>query len=650
MSNTSSQYRPDIDGLRAVAILFVLGFHAFPNFFKGGFVGVDVFFVISGFLISGIILKALEKKTFTYADFYSRRIKRIFPALLVVLTVFMIFGWWALFSDEYASLGKHVASGAGFISNITLWYEVGYFDIASELKPMLHLWSLGIEEQFYILWPALLVFFYKRTRRLFMTICLLSLASFLIYVGGRQIGINSVDAFYFPITRFWELLLGSSLAYLAIYHRGLVAAVSDKLGWVQNQKLISEILSYLGLVLLVISIIILSKDNSLHRLGLLLPALGSFFLISSGSQTWVNRNILACRPMVFVGLISYPLYLWHWPLLSFARRIESGTPSIKLRLMMLVASIILAWLTYQFIEKPVRFSTYRFMPIMLCLVMLLVGLTGLTIYLKDGFNFRYPVQEKLIQSMERGEIIEDEVCKKIYEADIGNNYCRMVGSSKKHIFVVGDSHSQAIYESYSPGLESSHTVINLGNSSCPFLIPEDSLKNNSIKPEELSRLKACNVKIEKIIDRAIAERVEGVILANNGWDNQKVFLEAGMIETLSRFPASMKVIWFTQNPKVPFDLRLCINRPLLSSYHSGDCSFPRSVFDEWTKGYAEIISNIVKKYPKLIVIDPSLAICDSSKCQVVLNDQFLYNDTTHFSLIGGRYLADKLPIKQFFSK
>src|SRR5215470_2873449 len=146
-------YRADIDGLRAVAVLAVVGFHAFPGAFRGGFVGVDVFFVISGFLISTIIIKGLEKGTFRFTDFYARRVRRIFPALIVVLAACFAFGWIALLSDEYMQLGKHIAGGAGFVSNLVLWNESGYFDTSAETKPLLHAWSLGVEEQFYVLWP-----------------------------------------------------------------------------------------------------------------------------------------------------------------------------------------------------------------------------------------------------------------------------------------------------------------------------------------------------------------------------------------------------------------------------------------------------------------------------------------------------------------
>lgn len=202
---THPQYRPDIDGLRAVAILSVVGFHAFPATIRAGFVGVDIFFVISGFLISTIIYGNLERNTFSFVEFYSRRIRRIFPALLIVLIASFVFGWFALLGDEYKQLGKHIAAGAGLVSNFVLRSEGGYFDTAAEAKPLLHLWSLGIEEQFYIVWP-LLIWAAWKTRFNFLTITV-SLALISFALNLRWVHKDAIIAFYSPQSRFWELLV-----------------------------------------------------------------------------------------------------------------------------------------------------------------------------------------------------------------------------------------------------------------------------------------------------------------------------------------------------------------------------------------------------------------------------------------------------------
>src|SRR5665213_11019 len=210
-----TQHRPDIDGLRAIAILSVLGFHAFGRLLPGGFVGVDIFFVISGYLITGILLRGLKQRTFSFTGFYARRVKRIFPALALVLLVTWIAGWYAQLPDEYTRLGKHIATGAGFVVNITLWKEAGYFDQSGDLKPLLHLWSLGVEEQFYVIWPLLLFVAWKRKVNLFGLMIAIFLASFILNV--TRVADHEVATFYLPTTRFWELLLGGLYAHWQVF-------------------------------------------------------------------------------------------------------------------------------------------------------------------------------------------------------------------------------------------------------------------------------------------------------------------------------------------------------------------------------------------------------------------------------------------------
>lgn len=203
-------YRSDIDGLRAVAVASVVIYHAFPESLPGGFVGVDIFFVISGFLITTIILEGLAKGSFNFAGFYARRIKRIFPALLVVLAACIVAGWLILFPDDYRQFGTHLLAAAAFVSNLLLWHEAGYFDAASELKPLLHLWSLGVEEQFYLIWPLLLVAAHRQRLRPWILAALIFLLSFVLC--ATLVRTHPVADFYSPATRAWELMLGALLA------------------------------------------------------------------------------------------------------------------------------------------------------------------------------------------------------------------------------------------------------------------------------------------------------------------------------------------------------------------------------------------------------------------------------------------------------
>ena len=360
MIEADRSYRPDIDGLRALAVAVVLIFHAFPSRLPGGFVGVDVFFVISGYLISGIILKALAEGRFTYAHFYARRIRRIFPALTVVLAAVMAAGWFLLYADDYAGLGRHAAAGAAFASNFAFWRESSYFDVAADLKPLLHLWSLGVEEQFYLVWPLVLVTASRwrlGRRRLgevgrgpLAATLVIGTMSFLVAIW--TVRIDRTAAFYAPWNRFWELLAGATLACIE------ADAVFES--WKQrllSRSWLPDVAAIIGLLAIAAGVSLIDSTRVFPGLWVMLPVGGTVLLVLAGRRAWVNRAILSQPIVVWIGLISYPLYLWHWPLLSFARIVEGGVPSASLRLTLLGASVGLAWATYQAIERPVRFGS-----------------------------------------------------------------------------------------------------------------------------------------------------------------------------------------------------------------------------------------------------------------------------------------------------
>jgi peptidoglycan/LPS O-acetylase OafA/YrhL len=254
-----NHYRPDIDGLRAVAILSVVAFHTFPKWITGGFIGVDIFFVISGFLISKIILERIDQGLFNFLDFYTRRIKRIFPSLILVLTVCIVLGWLILTPSEYKQLGHHVAAGAGFLSNYLLWSESGYFDNPAELKPLLNLWSLAVEEQFYLVWPFLLF----AARRIKVNLALLITTIIIISFYLNIIGIkqDAVATFYLLKTRFWEFLCGGLLAVFAIYKDKIylntkksnnqIKTISNRKAFRLLVKMVPDVIACVGLSILI---------------------------------------------------------------------------------------------------------------------------------------------------------------------------------------------------------------------------------------------------------------------------------------------------------------------------------------------------------------------------------------------------------------
>ncbi|MCI5157982.1 MAG: hypothetical protein D3906_05980 [Candidatus Electrothrix sp. AUS1_2] len=384
------KYRPDIDGLRAIAVLSVVGFHAFPSCVKGGFIGVDVFFVISGFLISGIIYENLDKREFTFREFYARRIRRIFPALIVMMTACFAFGWLSLLTDEYKQLGKHIAGGASFISNFLLWQESGYFDNSAETKPLLHLWSLGIEEQFYIIWPLLLWLTWKRKFNFFAVTLAIAIGSF--YLNIKGIKQDAAATFYSPFTRFWELMCGGLLAWVTIYKKASFAGIKLKIDHiivssiyrnkeVEQGKTLANLSAFTGLTLLAFGFEKITKDFSFPGVWALLPVSAAVLIISAGPAAWINRQILSAKLVVFFGLISYPLYLWHWPLLSFARILEDELPGRNIRIAAVIISTVLAWLTMKWIEKPFRSGNHRIglKVAVLCSLMFTIGTSGVVV-------------------------------------------------------------------------------------------------------------------------------------------------------------------------------------------------------------------------------------------------------------------------------
>ncbi|WP_316200396.1 MULTISPECIES: acyltransferase family protein [unclassified Bradyrhizobium] len=394
----ATEYRPDIDGLRAVAVLSVVIFHAFPQTLRSGFVGVDIFFVISGYLITKIILSDLAAERFTLLNFYARRVRRIFPALIVVLSFCLVAGAFVLWADDFARLGKHTAAGAGFIANLALWQEASYFDVASDTKVLLHLWSLGVEEQFYLVWPALMLLaWYVRLNR-FVLIAAILVGS--LAYGIKATSTDPVAAFYSPVSRLWELAAGASLANLTLFApraavwtermiaRGLAAILFEP--GVDPERAYRHVLSTLGMALVLVSTVVLTRRHEFPGWWALLPVTGAYLLILAGPAAWLNRWVLSSSAMVWIGLISYPLYLWHWPLLTFARiHYGSVPPPPQVLVAIIGASIALAWLTYHFVEKPLRFGKARraLVPALLT-AMIAIGVFGVVSVASNGFPGR----------------------------------------------------------------------------------------------------------------------------------------------------------------------------------------------------------------------------------------------------------------------
>ena len=650
-------------------------FHAFPGVLPGGFIGVDIFFVISGFLISSIIFKGLQRESFSFPGFYANRIKRIFPALLLVLSVSFVFGWFFLLPGEYAQLGKHILGGAGYIENFVLRREAGYFDVKSSLKPLMHLWSLGIEEQFYLTYPLLLWLVWRFRRNVFWVITSLMLISFSLNVW--RVRGDAVSSFFLPQTRFWELWMGGALAWLDVFkqdeHRGiagggLVSRFTDRGLTDWDDAIARNVTSTVGIVLIGVALVFV-HERSFPGWWALLPVGGASLLILGGPAAWINRTVLSSRVAVFVGLISYPLYLWHWPILSFARMLRGDELSTGVRIAAIVLSFVLAWATWRFVESPIRFGRKIWIKTAaLVVTSVIVAYIGYAIQRADGLAGRF---KNLSEDFgwAQPETFTTPECRKIVGAE-KMGYCRSFGAGPPDVLLIGDSHAGALYRGLAPAYaQRSQVVMNLGDPGCvPFYDTESFAVG-------MRQVKDCRPIVNRMLDFATsAPSVHTIIVAVRGpmnmlgqdfgeattlhkvllWDgapkdsSQAEVFAAAFRNTVSRLSASGKeIILFVDWPELGFDPRSCLPRPVpLFSYVRPLCGVPRSEVDERNRSYREVVFDMKKEFSALRVFDPLPYLCDASACYAQHAGHLMYRDDNHLSAAGAAYLSNAFLAEQ----
>jgi len=665
------KYRPDIDGLRAVAVLSVVGFHAFPSWVKGGFIGVDVFFVISGYLISTVIFESLNRGTFSFAEFYGRRINRIFPALLLILAAVYALGWLTLLADEYKQLGKHMVGGSGFISNIVLFGESGYFDTSSDTKPLIHLWSLGIEEQFYIIWPLLLYISFKRRFNPIFIVGICIALSFLLNI--RFINTNPVATFYLPLTRFWELLCGSALAWATLHKKSsllrigghpdgwLSVAVSR---WTTDGNTLANFLSFAGLSLCVYGVYAIDKEVKFPGLWAMVPVGGATLVIMAGPNAWLNRVVLSNRLLVWFGLISFPLYLWHWPLLSFERIVGGQVPSGSVRITTIAISVVLAWLTYRFIERPIRVGGYNATKALtLIALMVMAGFAGYYTHIRDGLVYRKVVTTSV--TLNSGNDVGDggnsiNECG-IQDANIKNLFgaCLKDRRGVAKFALLGDSKAQVLYA----GLVRTSTdrgrwLFIGGNGANGAAVPLISSEPVFAGYQKLAttavKAIAENNDIETV---AIVAAVRTLFsISDNAGVNSYVY-DYKYMNKLSQTPnyrralngfsqtisilvrAGKRVVLVVDNPVLPSP-QDCVSRntPLhitgLLGNRNSDCFVPLATHNKLTETYRNLLIELQNKYTnKVDIFDPTNILCDATSgiCGPDDNGRLLYSFTDHIS-------------------
>ncbi len=656
---TDRNYRPDIDGLRAIAVVAVVLFHAFPARLPGGFIGVDIFFVISGFLISRIIFAELAAGKFSFVQFYARRARRLFPALILVLTFCAVVGWIVLLADEYAQLGKHIASSVGFIQNLVLLNESGYFDTAAEQKPLLHLWSLGIEEQFYIVWPIVLCVLWSRQ-------CSIRWVLWFGAGGSLLLGIwlthtNPAAAFFLPISRFWELLAGAALAWSTNQTDG---RSSD------STKCYGHYLSVLGSVLIVTALMLISKQREFPGVWALLPVLGTALLLYAGPDAIVNRVLLANKALVWIGLISYPLYLWHWPLLAFVHILENQWPNGLLRLLLVFCAFGLAALTYFLVERPLRFrhQSGKLVVLGLWASMLSLGVLGLWIYGAGGLpNREVAVASQATAKLERIDPLPARSCLALGEGQYQvppevMAHCKLYsnGSPVKRIVFWGDSSVLSWLPVFSTiANEKSYELVALSHQSCPPIL---GARKTSFTFDE-SRRYCADGSIQKKIVSFIEHLKPDVIVVAASWsyylnreyvtldtrspadaESARRVLELALPETLNRLSQIAPLVVVRDWPRMP--VRPNLRTIDLLGYERRPVNVPRDLFNQ-TNAIVNQVFNRVSS-DRIDYFDPAEKVCDQRYCYSVRDGLLYYEDEYHMSSQGA--MQYKAEIESLLSK
>lgn len=640
------KYRPDIDGLRAVAVLSVVLFHGGIQALGGGFSGVDVFFVISGYLITSIIVRELEQGDFSIARFYARRIRRIFPAFFTVVAFSAIVGCALLVPRELDGLGRSLIAATLFASNILFWSESGYFDSSAELKPLLHTWSLAVEEQFYIFFPIFLwVVFRFCKRRWLPWILPLTLLSFAASVWGVRHEPSAT--FYLAPTRAWELALGAlpALRCLPPIHRGGVR----------------EAVALVGIGLIGLGVFALSSESPFPGVNALLPCLGAALIIHCGSsgKTLVSRG-LSLRPLVFVGLISYSLYLWHWPLLVFAKYWVIRPLTGRETAAVLLSAALLSILSWRFVERPFRKRKELFSHRLLFTggagLMAVATMVGTALAVSHGWPQRLPDDVLRLADGAADISVSEKACmvKNRKTAGREDSLCTIGADGPLPSFVVfGDSHAGALM----PGLDQvarrhGEKGIHAAVQSCP---PLDGVLN--LNDEFAQRCVLFRDNIFDLIEKSPSLR-SVVLMARwplyadgsrygtgdtgpkprladtlTGRTGRGEVLAAGLERTVARLQRAEKKVFLVYSiPEVGWNVPSVAARAL--RFRKPVDIRPRLIdYRQRNVLVARTIAGLKERYG-VQVLYPEIQLCGEEFCAVVKDGRALYSDDDHLSVYG----------------
>jgi peptidoglycan/LPS O-acetylase OafA/YrhL len=625
------RYRSEIDGLRALAILPVIFFHAGFKIFSGGFIGVDIFFVISGYLITSIIISENNSASFSIIHFYERRARRILPALFFVMLVCLPFAWLWLLPEDMKSFCHSLITVPTFLSNFLFWKTSGYFDIAAELKPLLHTWSLAVEEQYYLLFPLLMIIIWQFGRKIIVTLLLTLLVASL---GLAQwASVTKPDAaYYLLLTRGWEILLGS-----------IVAFYLSSSQFIYPSERLQQVGSAIGLAFIGYAIFAFDSQTPFPGLYALIPTLGAALIIIYAHPSTIVGRLLSTKWSVGLGLGSYSAYLWHQPVLAFARHRSSEDLSLSLTILLLALIAVLTFFTWKYIEAPFRkrghFNRGQIFTwsILAASAFITIGIAG---HITQGFEKRFTfisAYEGDIGHTDFYNYLDNKffLCApRSIANDPQNKVTFRCLQSKQNsdidIALIGDSHAEHLFLGIAQTLSNKNVLLH-ARGSYPsidshdfqniyqYILDTSSIHTVIITAHWISRIDMIpkNTSLEKELSKTIG------LLIQKG---KKVYL-------------------FDDVPKFSFPPERC--KYMVESLGKTICTIPKDSVLRSELSYSGDLKSIVRNNPKLIYFEPKDIFCNNINCSMIKNDILMYRDNNHLNIMGsnllGEIIVDKFP-------
>ncbi|MCP5185190.1 MAG: acyltransferase [Pseudomonadales bacterium] len=632
------KYRPEVDGLRALAVLPVVFFHAGFESFGGGFVGVDVFFVISGYLITSILSQELDAGRYSLVNFYERRARRILPALFTVLLVCLPLAWIWLPPSDFVEYSDSVVGVSLFVSNFLFWSKSGYFDTSAELQPLLHTWSLAVEEQFYLFFPPILFLLWRIGRqRVAIVIGLGGVASLLLAEYGVQRWWQSASFYLLP-ARAWELATGSLIAFY-------LSGGADR----RLPPLCNQLLAGIGIAAIAASIVLYDRNTPFPGIAAALPVFGTALVILFAWPGTLIGNLLAARLPVSIGLISYSTYLWHQPLFAFARHASEGAPGKLLLLALCAMSVLLAYLSWRYVEHPFRRKgtfgrrSIFWMSGVASLFFLCIGVIG---HLFEGFpGLRVaPAAQKVLSAIavspERSRCHSEP-----QRALVPGQACHYFGDNASWA-VLGDSH----------GVELAHELAvrlkpeGIGLQHYTFSGCRPSYGSDATDQE-------CTQWLRQAVDHlaedagirtvVVAFRIHAGLfglhddvypgLPDSVEPEKRESVWRSLVALLSRLEAAGKqVVYVMQAPELPDSIQELI-------FHARDPRTVKGVSRDWWTQRTAFVDQRISQIPDgILIVNPADRFCDQRQCYAVIDGDPLYFDNHHPSLLGAGRIAQEV--------